>query len=176
GYSTNLDRPPGRLIVLVIDQANIRRGTGREVFRAAAKFIDSLTASDRVAFHIIPGTGPISDFTSNHAFVKTMIERAVGQGGEAEGTARVGISEAIAATHGDDSTWNVIVERECVTPDADPRGSAECRQSLQRYVNAVYADARASTNMSLVSLRSILDRLSLTTESKTIVLVSEGLI
>src|SRR6185369_9327356 len=71
--------------------------------------------------------------------------------------------------------WNKIIERECVSA-MDPTGSPECRQTLQRYVNNVYSEARATTNMSLISLRSILDRLTLTTESKTIVLISEGLV
>ena len=88
-FSTNQGRMPGRLILIVIDQVNIRRGTGRDVFLAASRFVDSLRSTDRVALEIIPGTGPVSDFTSNHGLVKAMLDRAVAQGGEAERSGRV---------------------------------------------------------------------------------------
>jgi len=174
--STNAGHKPGRLIMLVIDQANIRRGMGKEVFRAAAKFVASLSSSDRVALHIIPGTGPVSDFTANHAMVMTMLERVVGQAIEAERTGRVGISEAIAVSNGrDDLAWQGILERECVGLD-DAGSVNECRQRLVREVREVYVQTVATTNMSLGALRGIIDRLALTAEPKTLVLISEGLV
>lgn len=175
-FSTNTGRTPGRLIMIVIDQANIRRGTGKEAFRAAARFIDTLSSSDRVALQIIPGTGPVSDFTANHALVKIMLERAVGQGGEAERSGRVGIAEAIAVSgRGEDIAWQGIIERECAGLE-DAASTAECRQRLERDVRDVYTQTIATAHMSLLSLRSIIDRLALTTDPKTIVLISEGLV
>lgn len=174
--ATNTGRATGRLIMLVIDQANIRKGTGKEAFRAASRFIDSLNRSDRVALQIIPGTGPISEFTANHTLVKQVLERTVGQGIEADRSGRVGQSEAIAvAEREDENAWQAILERECVGFH-DSATLADCRQKLVGEVRDVYTQTLANTRMSLMSLRGIIDRLALTPEQKTVVLISEGLI
>jgi len=175
-FSSNEGDVPGRLIMIVVDQANIRKGGGKEVFRAASRFIDALNRSDRVALEIIPGTGPITDFTANHAFVKAMIERAVGQAVEATDSGRVGVAEAIAAIErGDEEAWTSILERECVN-ETEAITVAQCRQRLDSEVRTVYTNARNTTAAALVALRGIIDRLAWTSEPKSLVLISEGLI
>jgi len=173
---TNSGRTTGRLIMLVIDQANIRKGTGKEAFRAASRFIDGLNRSDRLALQIIPGVGPVSEFTANHNLVKDVLERTVGQGIEADRSGRVGQSEAIAvAEANDENACQGILERECMGFH-DTASLADCRQRLVGEVRDVYTQTLANTRMSLMSLRGIIDRLALTSEPKTVVLISEGLI
>jgi VWFA-related protein len=175
-FSTNAGQAPGRLIMIVIDQANIRKGAGRNVFRAASRFIDTLNRSDRVALEIIPGSGPVTDFTANHGLVKAMLERAVGQALEADRTGRVGVSEAMAVMErGEWDAWVSILERECPA-EHDVTSLAQCRQSLEGDVRAVYMQAKNNTAASLVSLRGIVDRLAWTSEPKAVVIISEGLV
>jgi VWFA-related protein len=175
-FSTNAGQAPGRLIMIVIDQANIRRGSGRQTFLAASRFIDKLNRSDRVALEIIPGTGPVTDFTANHGHVKTMIERAVGQALEADRTGRVGVSEAMMVMErGDNDAWTTILERECPA-ERDAASLAQCRQLLESDVRAVYMQTKHNTAASLVSLHGIIDRLGWTAEPKALVLISEGLV
>jgi hypothetical protein len=162
--------------MLVVDQANIRKGDGKYVFRAAEKFVESLNRNDRVALQIIPGTGPIVDFTSNHAFVSTMLDRAVGQAVEADQTGKVGVAEALGVVEETDQyAWQGIIERECAG-DVAPAAIADCRKQLEIAVRIVYSQTRVNTSASLLSLRQIIDRLSLTSEPKTIVLISEGIV
>ncbi len=175
-YSSNAGRTPGRLIMLVIDQANIRKGTGKEAFRAAGKFVDSLNRSDRVALQIIPGAGPMAEFTGNHALVKAMLDRVVGQAVEADHGGRVGISESIAvAERNDEYVWQGILERECMGFH-DTASLQDCRNKVGVEVREVYARSLAASRMSLMSLRGVIDRLALTPEPKTLVLISEGLV
>ncbi|HEY7473779.1 MAG TPA: VWA domain-containing protein [Vicinamibacterales bacterium] len=175
-FSTNAGQAPGRLIMIVIDQANIRKGAGRNAFLAASRFIDRLNRSDRVALEIIPGSGPVTDFTANHGHVKAMIERAVGQAVEADHTGRVGVSEAMAVMErGEGDAWNSILERECPA-EHDITSLAQCRQILETDVRAVYMQAKNNTAASLVSLRGIVDRLAWTSEPKSVVIISEGLV
>ena len=47
-------RHPGRLIVLLVDEGNIRIGQGRDVMRSAVKFVDGLSPNDRMALVAIP--------------------------------------------------------------------------------------------------------------------------
>lgn len=175
-FSSNAGEAPGRLIMIVIDQANIRKGSGRNAFRSASRFIDTLNKSDRVALEIIPGSGPVTDFTADHARVKTMIERAVGQALEADSTGKVGIAEAMAVTERNDwDNWMTILERECPS-EHDATSLAQCRQLLETVVRTVYMQTRTNTAASLVALRGIIDRLGWTSEPKAVVLISEGLV
>ncbi len=175
-FSSNAGQAPGRLIMIVVDQANIRKGSGKDVFRAASRFIDSLNRSDRVALEIIPGTGPASDFSANHGMVKAMLERAVGQALEADRSGRVGVAESIAAIERDDpEAWLKILERECPS-EFDASSLAQCRQLLETDVRDVYMQTKHNTARSLVSLRGIIDRLGWSAEPKSLVLISEGLV
>lgn len=175
-YSTNLGTAPGRLIMLVIDTANIRRGGSREAFTSAKQFIENLNPSDRVGLQVIPGAGPLVDFTSNHARVTAMLDNVTGHSVEAEQSGRVGVAEAVAiAERDDESIWQAVLERECAG-DHDAASLNQCRQILLSEVRAVHGAARSNTESSLLSLRQILDRLSLTPDAKTLVLISEGLI
>lgn len=175
-FSATSATAPGRLIMLVVDQANIRKGDGKSVFRAAEKFVAGLNRNDRVALQIIPGTGPIVDFTSNHAFVSTMLDRAVGQAVEADTTGKIGVAEALGVVEDTDpNAWQGITERECAG-DLNTFAIADCRKQLEVLVRVVYQQTRVNTSASLLSLRQIIDRLSLTSEPKTIVLISEGIV
>src|SRR5207249_570537 len=49
GYSSNENATGGRLIILAVDEPNIRFGAARGVFAAANAFIDHLSPSDRIA-------------------------------------------------------------------------------------------------------------------------------
>ena len=53
-YSTNQGLAPGRLVILVVDQNNIRFGGARGLVEAAGRFLDQLGPADRVAFAAIP--------------------------------------------------------------------------------------------------------------------------
>ena len=57
--------PRGRLIVLLIDQGNIRTGAARSSMNSAKKFVDTLTPEDRVAVYAVPSPGEMVDFTSD---------------------------------------------------------------------------------------------------------------
>ena len=59
-YSTNQGLAPGRLVILVIDQNNIRFGGARGLVEAAGRFLDHLGPADLVAFAAIPAIGGFS--------------------------------------------------------------------------------------------------------------------
>ena len=176
-FSSNQGERPGRLIMIVIDEANIHKGTTKNVFTAAATFVDNLNPSDRVAVQLIPGSGPLINFTSNHVQVKSVLESAAGQSIEADDTGRIGVSEAIAITDRDDqAVWNEVIERECAGVSLDPESVTQCQNLLRGDIREVYTKTRFTTISTLLSLRQIIGRLGLTPEPKTLVLISEGLV
>ena len=79
GFSTNEGSTGGRLIVLAIDQPNIRFGGALAIAKAANAFIDRLMPSDRVAVAGIGVGAPATVFTADRARIKQAISRMAGQ-------------------------------------------------------------------------------------------------
>lgn len=174
-YASNMTGRGGRLIMLVVDQNNIKAGTGRVVFDAAAKFIETLNPSDRVGLHLIPGAGPVLDFTSNHALVAEMLKQAVGRAQSVMHGMKVGISEAKAIMRNDQSAFREVVERECAgNLSADEMQL--CQRLLINDARTLIGQTRSRTAESLVGLRELMRRLRPGRTRKTIVLLSEGLV
>ena len=65
-YTTNITQPEGRMIMIAVDQINIRPGAARPILDAATRFLDRLNPADRVAFISFPEPGVVVDFTSDH--------------------------------------------------------------------------------------------------------------
>src|SRR5678816_4844062 len=49
-YTTNITQAEGRMIMIAVDQMNIRPGAARPILDSAARFLDKLNPADRVAF------------------------------------------------------------------------------------------------------------------------------
>ena len=65
-YTTNITQPEGRMIMIAVDQMNIRPGAARPILDSAARFLDKLNPADRVAFISYPEPGVVVDFTGDH--------------------------------------------------------------------------------------------------------------
>jgi VWFA-related protein len=182
-FTTNLGRRSGRLIMVVIDEANIRRGSINAIIEAASTFIDTLGRSDRVAVQILPGSGPVVNFTADHALVKRVLRTAVGTAVEADRTDRVGVVEAIAILERPWSGPGVpaqsaladLFEREC-PGEHDQASLDRCRRELEGLARTVYGAARSRAASTMLALREIVDRLALTSDPKTMVLITEGVL
>jgi VWFA-related protein len=182
-FSTNVGQPPGRLIMLVIDEGNIRVGSVKTVVNGAMAFIDQLGPSDRVALQMIPGAGPLVNFTADHALVKRTLQTAAGRVIEADRTDRVGVAEAFRIIAEDappgvppiQSTLAAVIEREC-PGDHDATSIQRCRGEMENLARRVYAEARSRAMATTVALREIVERLTATTDPKTLVLITSGMI
>lgn len=178
-YSSNQAEKPGRLIMIVVDEGNIHKGNGRNVIAAAAKFVDSLNPSDRVSLEFVPGTGPLVGFTANHALVKKLLENGVGKMIEAQTTGAIGVVEALTFLRegAQSKTWLEVIDRECATVSTvSPEGYRQCQIDRANEARTVFQNARTQTANSLLSLRSIIQRLNVSNTPKTIVLITEGVV
>src|SRR5688500_9586634 len=77
-YTTNLVPANGRMIVLAVDQGQIRIGAARALLATAVKFLDMLSPADRTAFVSFPEPGVYVDFTNDKLKLKLAMERVVG--------------------------------------------------------------------------------------------------
>ena len=78
GFSSNESSTGGRLIVIAIDEPNIRFGGAMGIARAANAFIDRLSPSDRIAVAGFGTGAPATVFTADRAHVKQVISRMAG--------------------------------------------------------------------------------------------------
>jgi len=182
-YSTNVPAAgaPERLIAIVVDRGSIAPVRAKDVFTAAAKFVDTLRPQDRVGVFSIP-EGPTIDFTTDHDAVSAVLLHTDGMAHGSGGAKYVGISEAVAIERGNSFAMENVTQRECggsVQNVRDAGGNSElaiCARMVQDEAATVatYAHQRARDTVS--GLAALLERLGTSETPKTIVLISEGLV
>jgi VWFA-related protein len=184
---TNERADAGRLVLVGVDQANIRRLEGRAALRAAGRFLDTLSSFDRVAVTSIGEAGPI-EFTTDHAGARRRVERLVGEADWVpfRTTFNVGLAEALSIADGGRARLDQAVRRECGAPLASfnsPERAAEnegmrepCPIQLEQEARSVAQQVRTQGSLTLNGLTSLITRLESIDGPKTLVLLSEGLI
>ncbi len=173
-FSTNEGAAGGRLIMLVIDQGNIRQGRGNASVRAASQLLDMLTSGDRVALAVIPG-GRYVPFTNHFAMVREVLSRVTGNAEQWSGPVMLSMTEAFALQRGDRTGLRDIQERECgfgLNADQAQACLTTILDEAQQRVQTVWQQ----TNSSLTAIRQLLVQLRSTSGPKTLILMSEGLI
>jgi VWFA-related protein len=174
-YTTNITQPEGRMIMIAVDQMNIRPGAARPVLDSAARFLDRLNPADRVAFVSFPEPGVVVDFTGDHQRVKLAMQKVIGAQSHSTSRRNIGLVEAIAiAQRGDDRRLQDVLNREC-------RGLVDlalqqCTRDVVDESNAIMFTTRRDAEASLRGLRQWLQYLAETEGQKTLVLLSEGLV
>ncbi|MBI2834901.1 MAG: VWA domain-containing protein [Acidobacteria bacterium] len=171
-YSSNEHVEAGRLLLLVVDQGNIRAGQARLLARAADQLLSRLSPADRVGVVAIPVPGPRLDFTTDHALVREALGRIVGYGERTSFSFNIGLAEAIAIESRDPVTFNAVVTREC-GPDGAGTG---CDTMVETEAVAMATTSRHQARTSILALNALLGMLRHVEAPKTLVLVSEGLL
>jgi VWFA-related protein len=177
-YTTNVGAANGRLIIIVVDRGSIAPLRSKDVFAAAARFVDRLAPNDRVALFSIP-SGPAVDFTTDHDAVVSALMRTDGQANPGPGTKNIGIAEAIGFERRNRITMENAFERECGAAPGRGGGGSEhllCTKLVQEEASIVAAYARERAQNTIAGLRTIVERLGSGETPKTIVLISEGLV
>jgi VWFA-related protein len=174
-YTTNIRQPEGRMIMIAVDQMNIRPGAARPILESAARFLDKLNPADRVAFISYPEPGIVVDFTSDRQRLRLAMQKVIGTQSRFVGRRNIGLVEAIdIAQKGDDRRMQEVTNREC-------RGLLDmaleqCMRDIVDESNSILWTTRRDTEASLRGLREWLQHLGETEGQKTLILLSEGLV
>ena len=174
-YTTNITQPEGRMIMIAVDQMNIRPGAARPILDAAARFLDRLNPADRVAFVSYPEPGVTIDFTGDRQRIRLAMEKVIGTQSRFVGRRNIGLIEAIdIAQKGDDRRLLEVVNREC-------RGLLDmaldqCQRDIVDESNSILWTTRRDAEASLRGLRQWMQHLGETEGQKTLILLSEGLV
>jgi VWFA-related protein len=177
GYSTNENATGGRLIVIAVDQPNIRFGGGRAVTNAAGAFIDRLSPSDRIAVTGFGLGAPGTSFTADRQRVKSALSRMVGQKQTSlrRGHA-IAMAEAQAIDRGDRGALQAVQDRECGVMTRGANGVEVCRAEVEAEAVELSRTANREGDQTLRGLRDLLTGLKALEAPKTLILISEGFV
>ncbi len=167
--------PRGRLIVLLIDQGNIRTGAARSAMNSAKKFVDTLTPEDRVSVVAVPGPGELVDFTTDHDKVREALLRIVGASDPHRSRFNLSITEALAIyMHSDALRVAEVIVRECGALVGTDLG--RCEREVDRDASEIANEIRHRTQESVHGMRAVLQSLAGIDGPKSVILISEGLV
>lgn len=167
--------PRGRLIVILVDQGNIRTGAARPAMNSAKKFVDTLTPEDRVAVIAVPAPGELVDFTTNHDRVREALLRVVGAADVIRSRFNISITEAMALyLRSDTQLAAEVIARECGTVALSE--IERCEREVEQDAAEIVNDVRHRTEDSVHGMRNVLQSLASLEGPKSVILVSEGLI
>ena len=168
--------PSGRLIMILVDQGNIRTGSARAVMNSAKRFVDTLTPEDRVAVVAIPGPGELVDFTNNHDRVREALLRIVGQASALRSRFNLSVTEAMAIYMRADAQLALeVILRECGQVIAAAEAE-RCEREVEQDAAEVVNEVRQRTQDSVHGMRAVFKSLAALEGPKSVILVSEGLI
>ena len=176
-YSTNQAVARGQLVMLVVDQGNIRFGNARGLIAPASRFLDQLGPADRVAFASIgPGGDRLVGFTRNQDLIRQALEQVAGQAQNVQGRFNVSVAEAIAVNQNRrPELLAELVERECGRLRT---GEARrvCIGDLRWEANMIDMEVREQTLRLVRALRPMVEAMGRIEGPKALVLISQGLV
>jgi VWFA-related protein len=174
-YTTNITEPEGRMIMIAVDQMNIRPGAARPILESAARNLDKLNPAERVEFVSIPEPGDVVDFTGDRQRVRLAMETVIGTQSRFGGRRNIGLIEAIdIAQKGDERRMQEVTNREC--RGLIDMALEQCMRDIVDESNSILWTTRRDTEASLRGLREWLQHLGETEGQKTLILLSEGLV
>jgi VWFA-related protein len=174
--SNQKDAPSGRLIVLLVDQGNIRTGAARPAMYSAKQFVDKLQPEDRVAVMAVPPPGEMVDFTTDHDKVREALLRIVGAAQPLKVRFNLSITEAFAIYMRNDIQLAAdTILRECAAA-LSAFEAERCEREVEQDAAEIVSEVRHRTDNSVRSMRRVLEGLAAIDGPKSVVLVSEGLV
>jgi hypothetical protein len=113
-FTTNITEPEGRMIMIAVDQMNIRPGAARPILESAARFLDKLNPADRVAFVSYPEPGVVVDFTSDHQRLRLAMQKVIGTQSRYVGRRNIGSSKrSTSRRRATTGRMQEVTNREC---------------------------------------------------------------
>ena len=175
GYTGNENATGGRLILVVVDEANIRFGGTLGIRSAVNAFIDHLRPSDRAAVIGIGRGAPSTPFTRDRARLKRAIERLVGQH-QGSGLSQFTITtfEALQIERNYPGAVEEVIARECAGMAGPAFEICGAEVQSEAFEKAITGTVDGQNTIEV--LRALLNALKTIDAPKTMVLISEGFI
>ena len=171
--ASNQRSPSGRALLIVVDESNLRPGSGVALVRNARALLTRISPGDVVGLARIPEGGGV-EFTSNHAHIVDALNRVTGRPPRARGSSvTVFLSEAVDSERSGAAQWAAALRREC--PPPTQRGYALCVAAMQAEATALLRDEEWKRRAVAESLRNLIRTAAASSGPVTMVLISQSL-
>ena len=185
-FTSNEGADDGRVIVVAVDEAHIRRLEGRRAMRAAEAFIDSLDPSDHIGVIGLTRVGALT-LTRDRFALKRRLNTLFGQTDPVFLQFNLGLSEALEIAEGSRSRLADAVLRECGRSLAEyvslaraaddvAGGRDGCPEQVEQESRGIAQHAHTQARISLSGLEALVMSLKDIPGPKTVVLLSEGMV
>ena len=185
-FSSNAGVDAGRVIVVAVDEAHIRRLEGRHALVAGVRFIESLPEADRIGVVGLTSADTVT-LTRDRPALRRHLESLRGAGDPMTQQLNLGFSEALEIADGNRARLADAVLRECgralteyvnTARAADDVAGARdaCPEQVEQESRGIAQFAHQQARASLAALEALIDRLKALPGPKAIVLISEGMI
>lgn len=170
-YSGNDVDASGRLFVLAVDHQSLPSGAGRPLMLSAAKLLQRLGPTDRVALVAVPQPGQRVEFTTDLQDIVRGLGRITGRRQSRVRTVRVSFDEAQGFEQRHQVVMDEVYDRECRSRSID----ASCAEQLAQEAQDVLFEIRERTTTTLTHLSGLFDTLVGIDGPKTVIFFSEGI-
>lgn len=185
-FSSNEGADTGRIIIVAVDEAHIRRLEGKHALVAATRFIEALPTADRVAVVGLSSADRLT-LTRDRVALRRHLESLTGIGDPMVQQLNLGVSEALEIAEGSRARLADAVLRECgraLTEYVNNARAAEdaaggrdaCPEQVEQESRAIAQYAHMQAGMSIGSLQALIAGLKDLPGPKTVVLISEGMV
>jgi len=176
GYSSNEGSATGRLMLIVVDQPNIRFGGLASLQTALGEFIDGLQPTDRIAA-VGLGVGSVSTpFTSDRERVKAALRRMSGMAEPMrDWQYNITMSEALEIYQTNPLLLSEVARRECGANLVDAQ-MFTCQSSIQNIAFSIAGELLISGRETFYGIRNLLEGLAAIDAPKTLILITEGFV
>jgi VWFA-related protein len=165
-FTTNVDTPPGRVVVFAVDRDSIRPGGEKALLDTAARLLDTLSPADAAGAAALPG--PATDLTRDRAVVAAAVRAMTGTQPITEALHYMSWQEALGYEHHDTSTIQAVISRECQEHNY-------CPPELFEQASDMLLMGRSHAEFVIRSLSDLLDKLGAISAPKHVVLISAGI-
>jgi VWFA-related protein len=171
--SSNQRVSSGRLLLLVVDESNLRPGTAMAAVRAAEALLRRLSPGDLVGVTRIPNGGGV-EFTADRSKVAEVLAQVTGSPPRPR-TSRVTVFISEAADYEDTRRiqWPAALKRECGEPTAP--GYAECAGAMELEAIGILREEELKRGTVVSTLARLIRSLGSTGQPVTMVVMSQGL-
>jgi VWFA-related protein len=185
-FTSNEAADAGRVIVVAVDEAHIRRLEGRQALRAAEAFIDTLDPSDHIGVIGLTRVGALT-LTRDRFALKRRLDALFGQTDPVFLQFNLGLSEALEIAEGSRSRLADAVLRECgraltdyvnLARAADDAGGGRdaCPEQVEQESRGIAQHAHTQARISMSGLEALVMSLKDIPGPKTVVMLSEGMV
>jgi VWFA-related protein len=157
-----------RNFVVAVDESSFHTRHAPAAVQAARRFIDGLSAADRVGVYRYPVHGPMLELSADHGKALRDLDDVVGVLELPRTQHRVTLSEVVDITAGDADALRRVVTRECPFQP--------CYRAIENEARELAAAFEMQVTQSVGGLKTLLDALAAIPGRKILVLISGGLL